>query len=189
MPRNFGLDGVAAILQTAAGGASAMRVAALISDPFFAVLADRVGGAHWNMRPGNTPITFHNIKLHGKRSAKLCGRSYFRRGRTRRPRRARGAAELKAYSQIPDILECLAILAGQAGRHREAARLFGAGEKVRQRIGMGRFEVFDADCEASAAALRNALGDQDFETAWYEGASLSTEEAIAYAQRGRGERK
>jgi hypothetical protein len=33
------------------------------------------------------------------------------------------------------------------------------------------------------------LGENDFETAWAEGASLSTEEAIAYAQRGRGERK
>jgi hypothetical protein len=33
------------------------------------------------------------------------------------------------------------------------------------------------------------LGDQDFETARHEGAALSTEEAIAYTQRGRGERK
>ena len=37
--------------------------------------------------------------------------------------------------------------------------------------------------------LRNTLGDSDFEAAWTEGAALSTEEAIAYAQRGRGERK
>ncbi len=29
----------------------------------------------------------------------------------------------------------------------------------------------------------------DFDAAWAEGAGLSTEEAIAYAQRGRGERK
>ncbi len=35
----------------------------------------------------------------------------------------------------------------------------------------------------------NALGDKDFEKAWAEGAALSIEEAIAYAQRGRGERK
>jgi len=37
--------------------------------------------------------------------------------------------------------------------------------------------------------LREAMGDSDFESAWAEGAALSTEEAIAYAQRGRGERK
>jgi DNA-binding CsgD family transcriptional regulator len=39
------------------------------------------------------------------------------------------------------------------------------------------------------AAVRDALGEQDFESAWAEGAALSTEEAIAYAQRGSGERK
>jgi DNA-binding CsgD family transcriptional regulator len=33
------------------------------------------------------------------------------------------------------------------------------------------------------------MGDQDFDAAWADGAALSTEEAIAYAQRGRGERK
>jgi DNA-binding CsgD family transcriptional regulator len=33
------------------------------------------------------------------------------------------------------------------------------------------------------------MGESDFDAAWAEGAALSTEEAIAYAQRGRGERK
>jgi DNA-binding CsgD family transcriptional regulator len=37
--------------------------------------------------------------------------------------------------------------------------------------------------------LRNALNKNDFESAWAEGAALSTEEAIAYARRGRGQRK
>jgi DNA-binding CsgD family transcriptional regulator len=37
--------------------------------------------------------------------------------------------------------------------------------------------------------VREALGEQEFDAAWAEGAALSTEEAIAYAQRGRGERK
>ena len=39
------------------------------------------------------------------------------------------------------------------------------------------------------AALRDALGERDFESAWAEDAALSTDEAIAYARRGRGERK
>ena len=38
-------------------------------------------------------------------------------------------------------------------------------------------------------ALRDGLGEKDFDAAWAEGAALSTEEAIAYAQRGRGQRK
>jgi predicted ATPase/class 3 adenylate cyclase/DNA-binding CsgD family transcriptional regulator len=98
-------------------------------------------------------------------------------------------AEVEAYLLIPDILECLGTLAGQAGSHREAARLFGAAHGSRQRIGAVRFKVWDAGYEASAAAVRDALGEADFDSAWAEGAALSTEEAIAYAQRGRGQRK
>src|SRR5262249_2650255 len=99
------------------------------------------------------------------------------------------AAEIKAPTLIPDPLECLAILAGQGGSHREAARLFGAAEAIRLRIGAVRFKVHDAAHDGSVAALRDAVGEYDFESAWAEGAALSTEEAIGYAQRGRGQRK
>jgi predicted ATPase/class 3 adenylate cyclase/DNA-binding CsgD family transcriptional regulator len=99
------------------------------------------------------------------------------------------AAEVEAYLFIPDILECLAALAGEAGGHREAARLFGAAEAIRLRIGAVRFKIYDAGYEASVASLRDTLGENGFDSAWAEGAALSTEEAIAYAQRGRGERK
>ena len=60
---------------------------------------------------------------------------------------------------------------------------------IRQRMGAVRFKIYDAGYEASVAALRDAMGEKDFEAAWAEGAALSTEEAIAYAQRGRGQRK
>ena len=52
-----------------------------------------------------------------------------------------------------------------------------------------RFKIYDAGYESSVAPLRDAMGEKDFESAWAEGAALSVEEAIAYAQRGRGERK
>ena len=80
-------------------------------------------------------------------------------------------------------------VAGAAGSHREAARLFGAAYGIRQRTGAVRFKVWGADYDASAAMLREALGESDFDSAWEEGTALSTEEAIAYAQRGRGQRK
>jgi DNA-binding CsgD family transcriptional regulator len=99
------------------------------------------------------------------------------------------AAGINAYLLIPDLLECLAILAGKASSHREAARLFGAAHVIRERMGAVRFKIYDAGYATSAAALRDALGEQDFDAAWADGAALSTEEAIAYAQRGRGERK
>jgi predicted ATPase/DNA-binding CsgD family transcriptional regulator len=90
---------------------------------------------------------------------------------------------------VPGILECLADIAGDAGSHREAARYFGAADAARQRMGAVRFKVLDAGHEAAVVQLRVAMGDNDFDAAWAEGAALSTEEAIAYAQRGRGERK
>ena len=51
------------------------------------------------------------------------------------------AAEVEAYLVVPDILECLAALAGEAGSHREAARLFGAADAIRQRMGSVRFKI------------------------------------------------
>jgi predicted ATPase/class 3 adenylate cyclase/DNA-binding CsgD family transcriptional regulator len=99
------------------------------------------------------------------------------------------AAETGTGMGLFYTLECLADVAARAESHREGARLFGAADAVRQRTGEVRFKILDADHEASVAALRNAMGDSDFEAAWAEGAALSTEEAITYAQRGRGERK
>jgi DNA-binding CsgD family transcriptional regulator len=129
------------------------------------------------------------------------------------------AARVDGLLSIPDILECVADVARHADRRREAVRLYSAADAARLRMGMVRFKVFDAEYEASVAALRKvmdgnrqrigvvrfkiydsdyaasaasvreALGDNDFEAARAEGAALSTEEAIAYAQRGRGERK
>ena len=71
-----------------------------------------------------------------------------------------GAAEVGAYLFVPDILECLGTLAGEAGSHLEAARIFGAAAAIRQRMGAVRFKVWDARFEASVAALRDALDEK-----------------------------
>src|SRR5262249_52490864 len=99
------------------------------------------------------------------------------------------AAGLYALLGIPDILELLAMVATGAGRHPEAARLFGAAEALRQRMGSVRFRVHDTAHQDAVARLREAFGDNDFEAAWAEGAALPTQETIGYAQRGRGERQ
>jgi predicted ATPase/class 3 adenylate cyclase/DNA-binding CsgD family transcriptional regulator len=99
------------------------------------------------------------------------------------------ASDVAAHGQIPDTLECVADLAGEAGSHLEAARLFGAAHAIRQRMGLVRFKIYDAGVEASVKALRDVMGDKDFDSAWAEGAALSADEATAYAQRGRGQRK
>jgi ATP/maltotriose-dependent transcriptional regulator MalT len=99
------------------------------------------------------------------------------------------AANSGALLCIPDALECLAHLASETDSHSEAARLLGAAHALRQRMGAVRLVIWDAGYDAVVSAVRNVLGDSDFDAAWAEGAALSTEEAIAYAQRGRGKRK
>jgi hypothetical protein len=91
------------------------------------------------------------------------------------------AAAVEAYQGVPDILECLGGLTGDAGSYPEAARLFGAAGAIRDRTGAVRFKIYDSGYDSRVAALRNAMGDEDFDAAWAEGAALSTDEAIAYA--------
>jgi DNA-binding CsgD family transcriptional regulator len=98
-------------------------------------------------------------------------------------------ADYGAYLQVPDILETLGELVGETGDYAEAARFFGAASAFRQRTGMVRYKVYGARYESSVTGLRAALGQDDFDAAWAEGAALTIEEAIACAQRGRGERK
>jgi DNA-binding CsgD family transcriptional regulator len=99
------------------------------------------------------------------------------------------AAGVDGQLSIPDILECIAGVACHTDRHPESARLYSAADAARTRMEMVRFKVFDAEYDSSVAVLRKTLGDNDFDAAWAEGAALSTDEAIAYALRGRGERK
>jgi DNA-binding CsgD family transcriptional regulator len=92
------------------------------------------------------------------------------------------------YLRLPDALECLALLAAEAN-HQHAARLLGAADGIRQRHGEVRLKVFQPTYDSSVAAVREALEEDAFHATWAEGAALSTSETIAYAQRGRGERK
>jgi predicted ATPase/class 3 adenylate cyclase/DNA-binding CsgD family transcriptional regulator len=99
------------------------------------------------------------------------------------------ASEMQVYQVVPDALEILMELGCATGTYREAARFAGAASAIRQRQGETvRFAIYEPGYAASLADVRNALRD-DFDIAWAEGEALSPEEAIAYAQRGRGERR
>ncbi len=103
---------------------------------------------------------------------------------------ALGVAEsIGARRCVPDIFECLATVACGSGDYRDAARIFGATESMRRQMGAVRFKIYDAGYETGVAKLREAMGDNDFDAGWAEGAALSIDEAIAYVKRGRGERK
>jgi DNA-binding CsgD family transcriptional regulator len=99
------------------------------------------------------------------------------------------AARIGGDLVVPFALDCLAAAAAQSDNPLSAARLFGAANAARQHMGLVRFKILDESDEATIAAVRDALGENDFDAAWAEGASLSIEEATAYALRGRGERK
>jgi len=90
-----------------------------------------------------------------------------------------GAIEVDyAWLQL-QALELLAALAADAGRLTEAGRLIGAADAFRARTGFVRALPLGRIDE-----LRPRVGSAALE----EGARLSLEEAVAYAQRGRGER-
>ena len=98
------------------------------------------------------------------------------------------AADVGIWANVPEVFEVIAELRADSGGHRYAARLLGAARALRDRMGAVRFKVYDAGYDACVVLLRDALGDEDFDAALTEGLSLSMDDAIAYAQRGRGER-
>lgn len=96
------------------------------------------------------------------------------------------AEELGAQLSVPDALECLAAAEADPAT---SARLFGAADALRTRSDEARLPVYRSAYDASVDAVRSAMGEDAFNATWAEGAALSTPEAVAYAQRGRGERK
>jgi DNA-binding CsgD family transcriptional regulator len=99
------------------------------------------------------------------------------------------AAQVRGFIRLPDIVERLAQLAVGAGAHRHATRLLGAAEALRKRNGIVRYRIYDDDVAAAQAVARDMLGEPHFQAAWNEGAAMSADEVIAFAQRGRGARK
>jgi predicted ATPase/class 3 adenylate cyclase/DNA-binding CsgD family transcriptional regulator len=90
---------------------------------------------------------------------------------------------------VIDTLELLACAAGAQESGDEATRLLGAAARLRSDTGYRRFEVHDHAVGSLESALRCSSGDDRFDAAWQQGRALSMEEAVAYARRGRGERK
>ncbi len=92
----------------------------------------------------------------------------------------------------PGIADGIEALGGLASTHEswsESARLFGAGQALRDAMGYVRFPRYAKRYEADVASARAGLGDEAFDSAFAEGAALSMEDAVAYARRARGERK
>lgn len=89
---------------------------------------------------------------------------------------------------VADVLESLAALVRELQSEEQGVRLLGAADAARAALGCVRFPVRQPDYDAQVGALREALGEEAFAAAWTAGASLSLDDAVAYAERGRGER-
>ncbi len=78
-------------------------------------------------------------------------------------------------------LESFARLAAATGEPGRAARLWGAGESLRERSGAPLPPSRRAEYEQSVASARGQLGDAEFTAAWDEGRAMNLDLAAAYA--------
>ena len=74
------------------------------------------------------------------------------------------------------------------GQYERAVRLTAAAQKERTTLGLVAFPMLRERTEQNLTSAGAALGDESLERALQDGARLSLQEAVAYAQRGRGER-
>jgi hypothetical protein len=78
-------------------------------------------------------------------------------------------------------LGCAAAGLGDVDR---AARLLGAAEAMRERLGATVPGLLRKEHDARVAQTRQALGEDAFAAAWAQGRMMSADEAIAYALAG-----
>jgi predicted ATPase/DNA-binding CsgD family transcriptional regulator len=79
-------------------------------------------------------------------------------------------------------LEGFAEIAVAVGEMTRAARLFGAAEALRERLGVEPVPGLLPDYERNVVAIRSALGEAAFREAWEEGRRLSPEAAKVEAE-------
>jgi DNA-binding NarL/FixJ family response regulator len=88
---------------------------------------------------------------------------------------------------VTDALDLLAEIALFRRQHERAVRLTAGARALRGALGLVAFSPDRGRTERLLAAAGPALGDEKLNQALDEGARLSLQEAVAHAQRGRGE--
>ena len=90
--------------------------------------------------------------------------------------------QLRNKWSIPYYLEGFGEVAMGEGKAKRAAKLFGAGEALREKIGLApsppRDRLF---YDKAVQAIREALPSDEFEAAWSLGRGMKAEQALAYA--------
>jgi DNA-binding CsgD family transcriptional regulator len=78
-------------------------------------------------------------------------------------------------------LDGLACISATEGAAERAARLFGAGEALREAVGNVQLPEEAALLEPYLATVRSQLDEASWQGAWEEGRAMSMEQAIGYA--------
>ncbi len=91
-----------------------------------------------------------------------------------------------SFVEALPVLDTLAVITDDPTR---GARLIGAVDALMQHAGYVREAYAQRRYDGAAKRLRDELGADAFDAAVEEGSRLSLEEAIDYAQRGRGQRR
>jgi hypothetical protein len=92
-----------------------------------------------------------------------------------------GVREAGSRGVVHQCLFRCAGIAAARGDGARAARLFGADEAWRARMGIPLRRDWRAQYEDDVASARAAVGDSAFAAAWAEGRELTLEQAVAYA--------
>jgi predicted ATPase/DNA-binding SARP family transcriptional activator len=93
----------------------------------------------------------------------------------------RRLAELGFRDVIGYCFEGLAAVLAFTGQAEPAARLLGAAEALRDSLGVDLAPAERETHEVTAAAVREALGEEQFSAAWRLGRELALDRAIAFA--------
>jgi predicted ATPase/DNA-binding SARP family transcriptional activator len=93
-----------------------------------------------------------------------------------------GHVELGDRWRSAGVLEALATLAAQQGDHLRAARLFGAGDALRDAIGAPVPGCDRAARDRALTATRAATDAAAFASAWSDGRAMSLKQAVAEAR-------
>ena len=96
----------------------------------------------------------------------------------------RRLAELEFRDVIGYCFEGLAAVLAFTGRPGPAARLLGAAEALRENLGVDLAPAERETHEETAAAIREALGEEQFSAEWRLGRELALDQAIEFALQG-----
>jgi predicted ATPase/DNA-binding SARP family transcriptional activator len=83
--------------------------------------------------------------------------------------------------EISEALRRIAPVLSARGQHRDAARLFGASDRLRDETNSMLAPLYRPDYERTVNDVRDQLGEAAFQVAWDEGRAMTHEQAIQRA--------